>query len=505
MSDNLYDLFQARFRQYRDKPAFILTEGTSWSYGALDDLAARFAALLGTHGVRPGDRVVMQVDKSVGAVACYLACLRVGAIIIPLNTAYTDAEVAYFLEDAAPRIFICRPEKYADFQPLVARLGVAHLKILGPEPGAHWWADALATPPQERIEPRSKDDLAAILYTSGTTGKPKGAMLSHDNLASNALTLLDYWAFEEGDVLLHALPIFHVHGLFVALHTAFLNGSTVIFLEKFDVSLVRRHLKKATILMGVPTFYSRLLDDPGFGRADCEGMRLFISGSAPMTAQLHRAFEERTGHCILERYGMTETGMITSSPYDGARLAGTVGYALPGIAVRIADEAGTLLGAGETGVVEVKGPNVFKGYWRMAEKTAEEFRADGYFITGDVGHLDEDGRLTLEGRAKDLIISGGLNIYPKEIEACLDALPGVRESAVIGLPDADFGEAVAAVIVPEGGEELSEEGVRAAVAEKLARFKHPKVYYFVDELPRNSMGKVQKNLLRQRYGTSPAA
>ena len=501
MSANLYDIMKNNFRDKLDRPAIVTPEGGLWTYGDLDDLSARFAGLLRRYGVSPGARVVMQVDKSVGAVALYLSALRAGAIFIPLNTAYTEDEVDYFLRDARPQIFVCRPEAEEQGERLAAGAGVPFLKLMGTSPNDCFWAEALATDPDPKVEDYEEDDLAAILYTSGTTGKPKGAMLSHGNLSSNALTLLDYWRFEDGDVLLHALPVFHVHGLFVALNTAFLNASKVIFLEKYDVALIRKYLPESTILMGVPTFYTRLLAEEDFGKADCATMRLFISGSAPMTAQVHREFEARTGHRILERYGMTEAGMITSNPYDGERLAGTVGFALPGVEVRVTDEEGNVLPAGKTGVVEARGPNIFEGYWQMPDKTAEEFRDDGFFITGDVGRVDEEGRLTLEGRAKDLIISGGLNIYPKEIEACLDAIDGVRESAVIGLPDADFGEAVVAVVVSERQGSITEEKLRAVVGEKLARFKHPRIYHFVDELPRNTMGKVQKNLLRQFYSS----
>ncbi|WP_321396322.1 AMP-binding protein [Emcibacter sp.] len=499
MSANLYELIQQRMQGKTDRPAIVTPEGGLWTYGDLDDLSARFAGLLRRYGVTPGARVVMQVDKSVGAVALYLGCLRAGAIFIPLNTSYTAEEVDYFLKDARPQIFVCRPEGEEAAEKLAADACVPFLKLMGTSPENCFWAEALATDPDPDIEDYEEDDLAAILYTSGTTGKPKGAMLSHGNLSSNALTLLDYWAFEDGDVLLHALPVFHVHGLFVALHTAFLNVSKVIFLEKYEVGLIRKYLPESTILMGVPTFYTRLLAEEDFGKEDCANMRLFISGSAPMTAQVHREFEARTGHRILERYGMTEAGMITSNPYDGERIAGTVGFALPGIEVRIADEEGNLLPAGETGIVEARGPNIFQGYWQMPEKTSEEFRDDGFFITGDVGSLDDEARLTLEGRAKDLIISGGLNIYPKEIEACLDAIDGVKESAVIGVPDADFGEAVIAVVVPEVPETISEAALREVVSKKLARFKHPKSYHLVAELPRNTMGKVQKNILRQQY------
>jgi malonyl-CoA/methylmalonyl-CoA synthetase len=353
--------------------------------------------------------------------------------------------------------------------------------------------------PSNEICEIAADELAAILYTSGTTGRSKGAMLSHANLASNALVLFDYWHWQSGDVLLHALPIFHVHGLFVALHCALLGGSRIIFMPRFDTTEVIARLPQATVMMGVPTFYTRLLDNPAFSRDACTNMRLFISGSAPLLADTHRAFETLTGHHILERYGMTEAGMITSNPYDGERIPGTVGFPLPGVSARIANEQGKELKRGEPGVLEIIGPNLFKGYWQMPEKTAEEFRPDGWFITGDISIMDEQGRISIVGRAKDLIITGGFNVYPKEIESQLDELPGIKESAVIGVPHPDFGEGVTAIIVPDNSIKLSEQAVCAALQDKLARFKQPKRVFIIDELPRNTMGKVQKNLLRETY------
>lgn len=423
-----------------------------------------------------GDRVVVQVDKSMGAVALYLGCLRTGAIFVPLNTAYTAAEVDYFIDDAEPRLFV----SVADMD--------------GPE--APFWAEALALDPEHDIAASAADEIAAIVYTSGTTGRSKGAMLSHGNLLSNARTLLEIWGFRPDDILIHALPIFHVHGLFVALHTMFLNGSKTIFLQKFDTGQMIGLLPQATILMGVPTFYTRLLADPAFGRDAVANMRLFISGSAPLLAETHKAFEARTGMRILERYGMTEAGMITSNPLDGGRIAGTVGMPLPGVELRIAGEDGEPVAPSQPGVIEIRGPNVFKGYWRNPEKTAEDIRPDGWFITGDVATQDAEGRVTIVGRAKDLIISGGYNIYPKEIEEVIDAVPGVIESAVIGVPHADFGEGVVAVIV---GDAALEPSVAAAVAANLARFKHPRQFAFVSELPRNAMGKVQKAELRRTW------
>ncbi len=471
-------------------PAFIDPDGRIFSYADLDELSARFAALLRMRGVQPDDRVVVQVEKSIGAVALYLACLRVGAIYIPLNTAYTPAELDYFISDAEPALVVLsKPREVA----------APHMAVLGEQASSPFWAEAIAAPADEAIAPRTPGDIAAILYTSGTTGRSKGAMLSIGNLVSNAETLVKLWGFGPKDVLLHALPIFHVHGLFIALHCAFLSAIPCIFLPKFDAAQIRALLPRATVLMGVPTFYTRLLALPEFAAADCASMRLFISGSAPLLAETHRAFEARTGMKVLERYGMTEAGMITSNPLDGERIAGTVGYALPEVSLRIADENGKHLARGEPGVIEIKGPNVFKGYWRMPEKTAQEFRADGYFITGDVAIENEDGRVSIVGRAKDLIIAGGYNIYPKEIEDVLDAVEGVAESAVIGVPHPDLGEAVVAIVVAKKDAEPSEQELQAAAAAQLARFKHPRRIIVTSDLPRNAMGKVQKNVLRQTY------
>ncbi len=472
------------------------------TYGEVDRLSAQFAGALKAHGVAPGDRVVVQIDKSPGAAALYLACLQTGAVYVPLNTAYTPSEVAYFLADAAPQVFVCRPAA-AESLRAAANNAAAELLAMGTSPTEHLWAEASAREPVARVAERASDDLAAIVYTSGTTGRSKGAMLTHRNLLSNALALHRLWGFREGDVLLHALPIFHVHGLFVALHTALLNLSPIIFLSGFEAREVRRRLVDATVLMGVPTFYTRLLDEPGFGRAECAHIRLFVCGSAPLTAPDSDRWFERTGHRILERYGMTEAGMMASNPLIGERVAGTVGYALPDVSLRVADPQGHEVSRGEVGVIEVKGPNVFKGYWGAPEKTAEEFRSDGYFITGDLGTMDASGRLSVVGRAKDVIISGGYNIYPKEIESVLDDIPGVKESAVIGAPHADLGEGVVAVLVAER-EALADSIVQSALDGALARFKHPRRFYWVDGLPKNAMGKVQKAELRTRYANAYA-
>jgi malonyl-CoA/methylmalonyl-CoA synthetase len=438
------------------------------------------------------------VDKSVGAVGLYLAVLRVGAVYVPLNTAYTATELEFFLRDAEPGVFINRPNS-GEGELLAAKsAGIEQVWHLGTSSDTGLWHEVLTLEPDYAIEERTGDDLAAIVYTSGTTGRSKGAMITHDALFSNAHSLHDIWGFVEGDVLLHALPIFHIHGLFVALHTAFLNASKVIFLDQFSTEEVRKYLSQATIMMGVPTFYSRLMAAAGFGAVDCENIRLFISGSAPLTEQASREWTTRTGHQILERYGMTEAGMITSNPLNGERVPGTVGYALPDVEVRVCDEEGRQLARGETGNVEVRGPNLFDGYWRLPDKTAEEVRENGYFITGDLGTMSDDGRLSIVGRGKDLIISGGFNIYPREIESVLDAIDGVAESAVVGVPHEDVGEGGVAVMVADGAP-VADGEVQVALDSRLARFKHPRRFYWVEELPRNSMGKVQKNVLRDTY------
>lgn len=492
---NFHELIGKRIAQNANAPFLTIPGGRSWTFGAIDALSASIAGALARAGAKPGDRIAVQVEKSAENVALYLASLRGGFVYVPLNTAYTPGEVAYFIEDAEPAVFVCDPARAGD-----APAGARVLTLSATGDGT-LIDEAQSSPPFDATARRAADDLAAILYTSGTTGRSKGAMLTHRNLWSNAETLAALWGFREGDVLLHALPIFHIHGLFVALNTSLLNASEVIFLAKFDVAQCRRELRRATLMMGVPTFYARLLADPAFGKADCETIRLFISGSAPLTAETFKAFEERTGKKILERYGMSEAGMIASNPLEGERVAGTVGYTLPGVSIRVTQD-GDILPAGEPGIVEVKGPNVFKGYWRMPEKTAEDFRGDGWFSTGDVGFLAADGRLTLSGRAKDLIIVGGFNVYPKEIEEILDAAPGVAESAVIGVPHPDMGEGVVAVLAPASGSAaappLDDDELKAAVA-GLARFKQPRRFVWLDALPRNAMGKVQKQELRKTF------
>lgn len=485
----------------RDDALFAeMPDGTHVSYGDLFAGAERMAAALAALGLEPGDRVAVQVEKSLQALELYLGTVLAGGVFLPLNTAYTPAEVGYFLSDARPRVFVCDPARLPGLAATAEEAAVAEVLTLDGDGSGSLRDRAEAQAAGFEAVARGADDLAAILYTSGTTGRSKGAMLSHDNLSSNSLTLIEAWRFSARDVLIHALPIYHTHGLFVATNVTLLAGSAVIFMPRFDADAIAAALPRATALMGVPTFYVRLLEHPGLTREAVANMRLFVSGSAPLLAQTHDAWRERTGHAILERYGMTETNMNTSNPYDGDRRAGTVGFPLPGVEIRITDpESGAPLKQGETGMIEVRGPNVFKGYWQMPEKTAEEMREDGFFITGDLGVIDADGYISIVGRGKDLIISGGFNVYPKEIEGLIDDLDGVVESAVIGLPHPDFGESVAAVVVAEPGATLDAESIQAALADRLARFKQPRAVMLVDELPRNTMGKVQKNVLRERY------
>ncbi len=485
-------------------PAFEAADGFQTTYADFLLQVRRTAGALRALGLSDGDRLTVQVEKSLANAALYLATLRLGAVFNPLNTAYTAAEVDYFLSDAAPRVLIVDPALATPALEENARANGVQAVLTLAADGSGTFADAVAAaaPDDRDVIHRDSDDLASLLYTSGTTGRSKGAMITHGNLVSNAQTLRDLWRFDGGDTLLHALPIFHVHGLFVALNTAFLSASKIIWLQKFDAATVLQKLPGATVMMGVPTFYTRLLGEAQFTREVTANMRLFISGSAPLLAETHDAFAERTGHRILERYGMTEAGMITSNPYDmDGRIAGTVGFALPGVTVRIQTPEGESVSDGEVGVLEVKGPNVFKGYWQMPEKTAEEFRDDGFFISGDLATMSEDGRVTIVGRAKDLIITGGYNVYPKEVETELNAMAGVGESAVIGVPHADFGEAVVAVITGDGSQTpLDQEDLLAALSARLAKFKLPKKIVMVESLPRNAMGKVQKKTLRETYG-----
>ena len=465
----------------------------SMTFGELFAGAERNAAALVGMGVKPGDRVAVQVEKTIEAIQLYLGTVMAGGVFLPLNTAYTTPEVAYFLGDASPRVLVCDPARSDD---LAEVAGDARVVTLDGK-GLGSLTDAVVGRGGFDPVPRGPDDLAAILYTSGTTGRSKGAMLSHANLASNSEMLRDYWQFSDQDVLIHALPIFHTHGLFVATNVALLAGARVVFLKGFNADEILDAMPRATALMGVPTFYTRLLSDDRLTRERAANMRLFISGSAPLLVDTHEAWEDRTGHRILERYGMTETNMSTSNPYAGERRAGTVGFPLPGVEARIM-EGGKEVPQGEIGVLHVRGANVFQGYWQMPEKTAEELLPDGWFITGDMARMDEDGYITIVGRAKDLVITGGFNVYPKEIESLIDDLPGVLESAVIGVPHPDFGEAVVAVVVP-AGEGTSAEAVKAALSGQLAKFKQPKEVILLDALPRNTMGKVQKKALREGY------
>jgi malonyl-CoA/methylmalonyl-CoA synthetase len=502
MTNHLFALMRARMpapdRTFIATPAGGGTaEDRILTYGNALALSARMAHALVERGVQPGDRVAVQLDKSPEAIALYLACLRAGAAYLPLNTAYTLAELDYFIGDAEPRVVVCAPAKQTEIASLARDKGVAAVETLGTAAEGTLMQAASGQSADFTDVARGPDDLAAILYTSGTTGRSKGAMLSHANLASNATTLAEVWRFSADDVLLHALPIFHTHGLFVATNVTLMAGSSMIFLPRFDADEMLRRMPEATVMMGVPTFYVRLLQHPGLTREATAHMRLFVSGSAPLLTETHEAWAGRTGHRILERYGMTETNMNTSNPYDGDRVAGTVGPPLPGVDMRITDpETGKPLPQGEIGMVEIRGPNVFKGYWRMPEKTAAEFRSDGFFISGDLGKIDERGYLHIVGRGKDLVITGGYNVYPKEIEVEIDALPGVAESAVIGVPHPDFGEGVTALVVRKPGADIDERAILKALDGRLAKYKQPKRVLFIDELPRNTMGKVQKNLLR---------
>ena len=488
MSGDLYSRFAQSFTKFADK-IFIEGESRDWTYGEVEREAGRLAARLRRLGVSPGDRVLVQTEKNVETLILYFAVIRAGAIYLPLNIDYTEADITYFAQDATPVLGVCGDQSISLFE----RVGSSALTVRTLEQLFAGLTDEMLPPVS-----RQPDDIAAILYTSGTTGKPKGAMLTNANLVSNGEVLIDFWQFTRDDRLIHALPIFHVHGLFIAMHCVLFSGATLIFMPKFESGEVVRHMAGATVLMGVPTFYIRLLGDERFTQQAAANMRLFISGSAPLSADIHRAFEARSGHRVLERYGMTETGMLTSNPYEGERRAGYVGPPLPGVELRVAElESGKVLEQGEVGIVEARGPNVFKGYWKMPEKTAAEFRPDGYFITGDMGFIDGDGYVQLVGREKDLIISGGLNIYPAEVEALLDERPDVAEAAVIGVPHPDFGEAVVAVISPVGAFDAAL--VREELRKELAAFKVPKKIIALDSLPRNTMGKIQKKLLREQY------
>ncbi len=490
MNENLFARFALSFPADRDRPFLVTPDGRVESYGAIEAHSACVARTLAEAGLAPGDRVTVQVRKSPEAVWLYLACLRGGHVFHPLNDAYREAELAHLVGDAEPALAVCDPADEALFRSLAPR--GCRVLTLGAD-GRGTLPDA--TPARgggSTTVGRRGTDVAILLYTSGTTGRPKGAMITHGNLAANAEALVSAWAFTPADRLLHALPLYHAHGLFVGLGCVLTSGATMTFLPRFDAAEVLALLGSCTVMMGVPTFYARLLREPGLDRAACRQVRLFISGSAPLSPELFAAFRERTGHAILERYGMTETGMNTSNPLHGERRAGTVGVPLPGVTVRVA-------GAGETGEIEVKGANVFPGYWRLPRQTAEAFTPDGFFRTGDLGFLDADGYLTINGRSKDLVISGGLNVYPREVEIAVESLPEVAESAVIGAAHPDLGEAVIAVVVAAPGAKPSEAGIIAALKGRLAGYKVPKRVFFVADLPRNSMGKIDKKALRSRH------
>src|SRR6478672_9054859 len=496
------NLFSRLFDRLDDpnRLAIETADGQHISYGDLIARAGQMANVLVSRGVKPGDRVAAQTEKSVPGLVLYLAAVRAGAVYLPLNTAYTLNELEYFIGDAEPSLVVCDPARAEGIGAIAAKVG-ARVETLGADGNGSLTEAAAKAPAQFETVARADDDLAAILYTSGTTGRSKGAMLTHDNLASNSYSLVDYWRFTKDDVLIHALPIYHTHGLFVASNVTLFARASMIFLPKFDSEAIIKLMARATVLMGVPTFYTRLLQNPALNKQTTRHMRLFVSGSAPLLAETHREWFARTGHAVLERYGMTETNMNTSNPYDGDRVPGAVGHPLPGVSVRVTDpETGKEVSRETIGMIEVKGPNVFKGYWRMPEKTKAEFRDDGFFITGDLGKIDGKGYVHIVGRGKDLVISGGFNVYPKEIESEIDAMPGVIESAVIGVPHADFGEGVTAVLVCSKGADVTEASVLKALDGRLAKFKMPKRVFVVDELPRNAMGKVQKNILRDTYG-----
>lgn len=510
-NDNLFCALRAAFPQDLDAVAVETTTPTGeplvYSWRDLDQMSARIANLLASLNIPSGSRVAVQVEKSVEAMALYLATLRAGFVFLPLNTAYQSAEIEYFITNAEPAVVVCAPANFGWVSKLAFQCGTQSVFTLGDDRSGSLLERAAHCADTHEPAVKKADDMAAILYTSGTTGRSKGAMLSHGNLLSNAAMLKDYWGWEEGDVLIHALPIFHVHGLFVAIHAALLNGSKMIWFAKFEPKAVIAAMARATVFMGVPTLYVRMLAEPALTQEAVKNMRLFISGSAPLLIETFREWQERTGHTILERYGMSETIMLVSNPYradsryagQDERRGGTVGFPLPGVQVRVQGDDGQPVAAGEIGNIQVQGPNVFSGYWRMPEKTAEEFTQDAWFKTGDVGKIDARGYVTIVGRSKDLIISGGYNVYPAEIEGFINDLPGVAESALVGVPHPDFGEVGVAVLIAKPGHTLQGDEIIATLKSQLANFKIPKRCFVVTELPRNTMGKVQKNLLREQY------
>ena len=503
---NIFAALRAAFPADLDGVAIETADGPGaplhYTWRDLERGSAMIANALQSLDLPAGSRIAVQVDKSVEALMLYLAVQRAGFVYLPLNNAYQQAEIEYFIGDAEPAVVVCAPKDFTWISRLAFRRGTSNVFTLGDERTGSLLERAAWMSDQHACAVKADDDLAAILYTSGTTGRSKGAMLTHGNLVSNARVLQDYWGWQHGDVLIHALPVFHVHGLFVASHGALLNGSKMIWFSRFDPKATIARFADATVFMGVPTLYTRMLAERALTREACAHMRLFVSGSAPLQVETFDAWAERTGHTILERYGMSETVMLTSNPYrapDGERRRGTVGHPLPGVRLRVRGDGDAMCAAGEIGGIEVQGPNVFKGYWRMPEKTQEEFTGDGWFKTGDVGKLDADGYVTIVGRSKDLVITGGYNVYPAEIEGFINELPGVAESAVVGLPHPDFGEGVVAMVVPKPGSAVDGDAIVAALKGRIANFKVPKRVFVVHELPRNTMGKVQKNLLRQQH------
>ena len=506
-NNNLFAALRSAFPAALDSVAIETDNGLCYSWRDLDRATAMMANLLVSLKLPAGSRIAVQVEKSVEALMLYLATLRAGYVFLPLNTAYQSAEIDYFIGNAEPAVVVCAPKNFGWVSKIAFKVGTRHVFTLGDDRSGSLLERAAQCADRHTVAQRGADDLAAILYTSGTTGRSKGAMLSHGNMLSNAMVLKDYWGWKKGDVLMHVLPIFHVHGLFVAVHGALLNGSKMIWMARFDPRRVLEKMPEATVFMGVPTLYVRLLAEPGLNREAARHMRLFIAGSAPLLIETFNEWIARTGHTILERYGMSETVMLTSNPYaadpryanQSERRGGTVGFPLPGVSLRVQSDDGRNMAVGEVGGIQVKGPNVFGGYWQMPEKTQEEFTHDGYFKTGDVGRVDQDGYVSIVGRSKDLIISGGYNVYPAEVEDVINALPGVAESAVIGVPDADFGEVGVAVVIAKAGVSIDPANILQKLKTMLANFKVPKRCYVVAELPRNAMGKVQKNVLRTQY------
>lgn len=497
---NLFSHFQKRIDAHANDELLRTENDRAYSYADIERQSAQIARYLSKLGISPGDRVSVQVEKSPEALCLYLACLRAGFVFHPLNMGYKAGEMEYFLGNAQPAVVVCDARSETAVGTIAHALRIPHLLTLNADGSGTLTDRSKSAAAEFATLPRSADDLAALLYSSGTTGLPKGIMLTHHNLLSNTATLVDAWGFTDADRLLHALPIFHVHGLFVAIGCVMLSGASLRWLPAYDVQQVLRFLPECTVMMGVPTYYTRLLAEPSFTAEVAKNVRLFVSGSAPLLAETFANFEKRTGHRILERYGMTETNMNTSNPLHGERKPGTVGPPLPGVSVRVCDDQGRILDTGEVGNLQVRGPNVFAGYWKMPQQTTENFSADGYFNTGDNARIDDDGYVSIVGRARDLVITGGLNVYPKEVEGIIDDLPGVKESAVIGVHHADFGEAVVAIVVAAADANIDEGEIIARTKERLANFKVPKRVIFVAELPRNTMAKVQKNVLRETYG-----